>query len=128
MRMEAGMALRALSANNFLSFFLFLGGFFAEVEERDVVLDGEVVVVDDDLVFVFDCCFELLDGDFFVLGLLRLREISESDAPCCCCCCCGCSFLDLLRDWRPSTDADTPDDSFGRTLLEVLRLMRLDDS
>lgn len=114
MRMEAGMALRALSANNFLSFFLFFG-FFAVVEERDVVLDGAIAVVDDDLVLFFDCCFELLDGDFLVLDLLWLREISESDAPCCC----DCSFLDLLRDWRPSTD--DPDDSFGRTLLVVLR-------
>ena len=119
MRIEEGMALRALSANNFLSRFLSLGccacNFF--VEEVRGVLDGEVVVL---LVvdLVFDCCF----GDFLdlVLDLLRLREISASEAPLSLFC-----FLDLLRDRErsPTDDADV----VFRRLYVVISWVRVDD-
>ena len=97
------MALRALSANNFLSRFLSLGccdcNFF--VEEVRGALDGEVVVlfvVD----FVIDCCFCF--EDFLDLVLDLLREIFASEAAPLSLFC----FLDLLRDRErsPTDDAD----------------------
>ena len=117
--MDAGMALRALSANNFLSRFLFLavvgvggggGDFFVE-DERGGVLDGDLLAVD---------CFELLE-DLLVLDLgldldLLTRLSSLIIAPVIFC---DSLCLDLLRD-RP-TDVD-PDDSIRRTLLLVVVL------
>ncbi len=116
--MDAGMALRALSANNFLSRFLFLavvvgvgggGDFF--VEDERGVLDKEFVAVD---------CLELL-RDLLVLGLdldlltrvlpsLIIAPVIFCDSLC----------LDLLRDRPPDVDPD--DDSIRRTFLLVVVL------
>ncbi len=101
------MALRALSANNFLSRFLFLDvvvgccNFF--VEDERGVLDGEFVTAN---------CLELFE-DFLDLDLLWLRVPSLAAPLLFCASLC----LDLLRE-RPTDD---PEDSLCRTLLAVLR-------
>lgn len=105
--MDAGMALRALSANNFLSRFLFLevavGCCCFFVEDERGVLDGEFVTVD---------CLELF-GDFLDLDLdLLWLRVPSLVAPLLFC---ASLCLDLLRE-RPD-----PDDSLCRTLLVALR-------
>lgn len=112
--MDAGMALRALSANSFLSRFLFLAEdccLFMVVEEERVILDGDEPVVLD-LEFGLDCCLELVFFFVLVLDLLRLREISESVTLFC--------FLASLRVRERLSD--DPDNSSGRRLLLELRL------
>ena len=109
MRIDAGMAMRALSANNFSRFLA--EGCFAAADERAAVFERDVVEVACFWFLVFDCCLELGDCLFLFLGLDLLRLLLPPIS--------GTSLLLDLPFVLVLERASTLGDSFGRTLLVV---------